>query len=230
MKKLLNVVMAALFIAAKVQGVNAQEPIIEKNLETKTKIIESLNSKPSELGSILTINPYEFSTKKKADEQMKVYKEQVAKEIQAKEEERKKKAEEEAKKRQKALVASYKVEGSLNFADLYQKAGQAFGINPKVLQAVHIVETGGSGSTTRSSYAGATGPMQFMPATFRAYGVDGNGDGVADIHNVEDAIFSAANYLAKNRGGSDIRGSLWHYNHSYAYVDKVLSIAQSLGM
>ena len=117
-----------------------------------------------------------------------------------------------------------------NFAELYQKAGQAFGVNPKLIQAVHIVESGASGTRQVTSYAGAQGPMQFMPATFRAYAVDGNGDGVKEINNVDDAVFSAAKYLAANGGAVNHRKALWHYNHSEAYINKVLATAASLGM
>lgn len=46
--------------------------------------------------------------------------------------------------------------------------------------------------------------MQFMPGTWRAYGVDGNGDGAADINNAVDAIHGAANFIAKH--GSIERG------------------------
>lgn len=49
------------------------------------------------------------------------------------------------------------------------------------------------------SFAGAMGYPQFMPSTWREYGVDGNGDGKVDlIGNVDDAIFSIGNYLQKH--------------------------------
>lgn len=50
----------------------------------------------------------------------------------------------------------------------------------------------------KGSWAGAMGHFQFMPTTFNNYAVDYNGDGMIDIwHSFEDAIASAANYLAK---------------------------------
>ncbi len=117
-----------------------------------------------------------------------------------------------------------------NFDEIYQKASwYAGGIDPRLLKAVHQVETGGSGSTNRQSYAGAQGPMQFLPSTWRHYGVDGNGDGYADINNVEDAIFTAAAYL-KACGYPDIQKALWGYNPSTAYYNKVISYAHSYGM
>lgn len=218
--------MVGIFMIAKIQGVQAQATVVEKDL-TKTKDIE-ITVSPAALGQIVSINPYNYSNQKKATDIMKNYLSEIAKEEKRKEEERIKKEQEETQKRAQLLIASYRSNININFADLYQRAGQRFGISPKVLQAVHIVETGADGSTCRGSYAGAMGPMQFMPGTFRAYGIDGNGDGTADICNVEDAIFSAANYLAANNGVSDIREALYHYNHSSAYINKVLELAQSL--
>jgi len=116
-----------------------------------------------------------------------------------------------------------------SFDSIYIAAGNAYGVDPILLRAIHYVETGCSGSTTRSSHMGATGPMQFLPSTFARYGVDGNGDGFKDIHNVEDAIFSAANYL-KACGYPNIQKALWGYNPSQAYYNKVIGVARSFGM
>ena len=58
--------------------------------------------------------------------------------------------------------------------------------------------------------------MQFMPATFAAMGVDGDGDGRADIHNDADSVFSAANYLTQSgvsHGAAGVRRALFAYNH-----------------
>ena len=75
------------------------------------------------------------------------------------------------------------------------------------------------------SYAGAIGHMQFMPATFSAYGVDGNQDGIKSAWNLEDSIFSAANYLIASGYKTDIRKAIWHYNHAEWYVNDVLARA-----
>ena len=73
--------------------------------------------------------------------------------------------------------------------------------------------------------------MQFMPSTFNAMAVDGDGDGVARIGDVDDAIMTAAHYMASNGAASgQITNALYRYNHDYGYVYHVLGIAQSLGL
>jgi hypothetical protein len=117
------------------------------------------------------------------------------------------------------------------FANDYLKVQEATGTPWQLLAAVHKVETGQSGDTTRRSFAGAIGPMQFMPATFAHYAQDGNNDGVASISSLSDALLTAGRYLA---AGGAIRGdyssALFHYNHSSAYVGNVLTISRRLGL
>lgn len=87
-----------------------------------------------------------------------------------------------------------------NYDEVYKAAGEKYVVPWQILYGLHLTESGlqGSGNIKNKSGTGATGPMQFMPSTWRAYGVDGNGDGNADIANVEDAIYGAANYLQKH--------------------------------
>ena len=118
-----------------------------------------------------------------------------------------------------------------NLRGVYVAAAQTCkGLPWNVLAAIGQVETG-HGRNTATSYAGAQGPMQFMPATFARYGVDGNRDGFTDIYDPVDAIFSAANYLCANgagRGEKALSRAIWHYNHADWYVALVLKIASQL--
>jgi hypothetical protein len=111
---------------------------------------------------------------------------------------------------------------------LYQQAAavRCPGLPWPVLAAVGKVESD-HGRNAGTSSAGARGPMQFMPGTWAAYGVDANGDGVADILNPVDAVHSAAHYLCANGGGNPamLRNALWHYNRAEWYVDLVLEHA-----
>lgn len=113
---------------------------------------------------------------------------------------------------------------------LVKTAATTWGIDWKILEAVWQVESGKQMSTTVKSYAGAQGPLQFMPGTWRAYAQDGNGDGIKNVFDARDSLFAAAKLLAVNgadRGNVD--GALLRYNHSLAYVAKVKQIATGLG-
>jgi Transglycosylase SLT domain len=111
---------------------------------------------------------------------------------------------------------------------IYQAAGTAYGIPWQVLAAINEVETD-YGRDLSVSSAGAEGWMQFLPSSWARYGVDVNGDGYEDPYNPADAIFAAAKYLAAADGSADIRGAIYSYNHSQAYVDAVMLRAQLLG-
>ena len=67
-----------------------------------------------------------------------------------------------------------------------------------------------------------------MPGTWRMYGTDANGDGVADPYDPEDAIFSAARYLDAAGIEQDVRKAVWAYNHANWYVNDVLRMAASI--
>lgn len=94
---------------------------------------------------------------------------------------------------------------------LYREAEAAFGIPWRYLAAINLVETG-TGRIRGTSSDGAQGPMQFLPATWAAYGAGG------DINDPRDAIMGAARYLAANNGAADIDNALFRYNHSDRYV------------
>ena len=100
---------------------------------------------------------------------------------------------------------------------IWQQAGAAYGIQWQVIAAINKVESN-FGRNMGPSSAGAIGWMQFMPSTWERWGVDANGDGVADPWNPDDAIFSAARYLAAAGGTTDISRSVYAYNHADWYV------------
>jgi soluble lytic murein transglycosylase-like protein len=111
--------------------------------------------------------------------------------------------------------------------DIYRSAGYRYGIDWRVLAAINRVETN-FGQNTHVSSAGAVGWMQFLPSTWRRWGVDASGDGVADPYDPQDAIFSAARYLNAAHGRHDIRRAVFAYNHANWYVNEVLAIAASI--
>jgi len=114
-----------------------------------------------------------------------------------------------------------------NYLTEYRAAGDAYGIDWTYLAGVGWVETqhGTYESGCAESYAGAKGPMQFMPSTWDAYGVDGDGDGYADICNYKDAIPAAANYLTASGAPENWDDALYAYNHSWSYVNDVKDAA-----
>src|SRR4051812_40230500 len=111
---------------------------------------------------------------------------------------------------------------------IYQAAGIQYGIRWEVLAAINEIETD-YGRNLNISSAGAVGWMQFMPSTWKLYGVDANRDGKKDPFNPVDAIFAAARYLRAAGGDTDIRRAIFSYNHASWYVDSVLLRARVIG-
>ncbi len=138
------------------------------------------------------------------------------------------------------------------YISIYQAAAEEYDIPWTLLAAVHRIETRFSTMSTLISPVGAEGHMQFMPCTFvgwnhpscsglgqgdipeedktnpeviaqyGGYGVDANGDGIADPFDIEDAIYSAAHYLSKSGAAEgDIKKALFNYNRSDRYVSDV---------
>ncbi len=110
---------------------------------------------------------------------------------------------------------------------LYKESARKyrFGEDWYVLAAVGKVESN-HGENMGPSSAGAMGPMQFLPSTWATAGVDGNGDGVANIMDPRDAIPAAARYLRTGGAPRDWYRALFTYNHADWYVKKVLGVAE----
>jgi murein DD-endopeptidase MepM/ murein hydrolase activator NlpD len=111
---------------------------------------------------------------------------------------------------------------------IWQRAGAAYGIPWQVLASINKVESN-FGRNMGPSSAGAIGWMQFMPDTWLRWGMDANGDGLADPWNPDDAIFSAARYLAAAGGATDLYRGVYAYNHADWYVKEVLDLANVYG-
>ncbi|MEV4235990.1 MULTISPECIES: lytic murein transglycosylase [unclassified Nocardia] len=96
----------------------------------------------------------------------------------------------------------------------------------------HVIrDTDGGALDGLSGYDRAIGPMQFLPETWKRYGADGNGDGIADPQNLFDAALTAGRYLCD--GGLNMRDltqqtrAILRYNNSMAYVANVMAWAGS---
>jgi membrane-bound lytic murein transglycosylase B len=103
----------------------------------------------------------------------------------------------------------------------YREGSRRFRVPWNVLAAVHFAESK-FGKIRSASAAGAQGPMQFLPSTWRRYGLGG------DIRDPHDAILGAANYLRAAGAPGNLRRALFAYNHSSAYVDSVLRYARRM--
>ncbi|WP_052442828.1 C40 family peptidase [Streptacidiphilus neutrinimicus] len=114
---------------------------------------------------------------------------------------------------------------------LYQQAAASCpGLPWSVLAAIGKVESDHGRAKDQISSAGALGPMQFLPATFAAYDhpVPSGGANPPTPWDPTDAVWAAARLLCANgaRGGKDIPGAIYQYNHDHTYVTQVLDIAR----
>jgi Transglycosylase SLT domain len=102
------------------------------------------------------------------------------------------------------------------------------GLSWTVLAAIGQIESA-DGTNEGPSTAGAMGPMQFLPSTWAAWGIDGFGDtGTPNILNPYDAVPSAARLLCSAgaaAGGSSLYHAIFDYNHADWYVNEVLALA-----
>ncbi|WP_394554770.1 lytic transglycosylase domain-containing protein [Agromyces sp. MMS24-JH15] len=92
-----------------------------------------------------------------------------------------------------------------------------------------ITDTDGGALDGDTAWDRAVGPMQFIPSTWARWGSDGNGDGVADPHQIDDAALTTGRYLcaAGSMATADgWRRAVYSYNHDNDYVARVASISQ----
>jgi Transglycosylase SLT domain len=110
---------------------------------------------------------------------------------------------------------------------IYQRASSRYRLGERgvpILAAINKIESG-FGRNMGPSSAGAVGWMQFMPATWRAWGVDADGDGTRDPADPDDAIHAAARYLHASGAPKDWYRAVFAYNHVDWYVQEVLAQA-----
>ena len=103
----------------------------------------------------------------------------------------------------------------------YEEGQRRFGVHWTILASVNLVESA-FGRVRSASEAGARGPMQFLPSTWRAYGMGG------DIDDPHDAILGAANYLSRSGAREDLDGALFAYNRSRDYVRAIRAFASRM--
>ncbi|MDP2110232.1 MAG: lytic murein transglycosylase [Thiobacillus sp.] len=96
-----------------------------------------------------------------------------------------------------ATLGSHNIPASL--ATLAYDGRRSAFFRGQLLDALRIIDAGHVNAIDMNgSWAGAMGHMQFMPSTFRAYAMDGDGDGRIDLwQSLPDALYSGANYLKR---------------------------------
>jgi hypothetical protein len=123
-----------------------------------------------------------------------------------------------------------------NYRPWLPRAAAKYRLGPRgvfIVAAIHYVESDFGRSTlpgvhSGTNFAGAEGPGQFLVSSWQAYGVDGDGDGVADPYSVPDSIFATANLLHAAGAPGDWHGAIFTYNHAEWYVQEVLEKANAL--
>ncbi|WP_342572856.1 lytic transglycosylase domain-containing protein [Solibacillus sp. FSL K6-1781] len=151
------------------------------------------------------------------------------------------------------IQEQFDLEIPIEYIPVYVAAEQKYGVPWTLLAAHHRVETRFSTMSTLISPVGAEGHLQFMPCTFvgwqhpsckdlgqgeipehekmnpaiikkyGGYGVDANGDGIADPFDIEDAVFSAAKFLSiAGVNDGQLKKAIFQYNHSDEYVENIL--------
>jgi membrane-bound lytic murein transglycosylase B len=114
--------------------------------------------------------------------------------------------------------------------------GRVLQANGRPDRAITGVNLDGSGDVAAvpdgsGGYQRALGPLQFIPSTWATWKADGDGDGVDDPQDVDDAALAAARYLCASGGdlatGSGWSAAIFSYNHSNDYVRAVYDAAKA---
>ena len=103
-----------------------------------------------------------------------------------------------------------------------QQTGGAFGVPWQVLAAISKVESD-FGRNMSTSTAGAIGYGQFLPEQWQIYGAGG------DPYDYHDALLAMARYLVVAGAPAAMADAVYAYNHSWEYVEAVLSYASGYG-
>lgn len=104
-----------------------------------------------------------------------------------------------------------------------------FGISLEGDATAHIPDSDGGALDGDQKFDRAMGPMQLIPQTWRNWHVDGNGDGVEDPQNIDDAVVATSNYLCRASGDmvsrDGWRAGVLAYNSSNSYAQIVADAA-----
>jgi hypothetical protein len=116
------------------------------------------------------------------------------------------------------------------YLELFRESAARYcpGMSWTVLAAIGQIESG-DGANVGPSSAGAEGPMQFLPSTWREWGITAFGEpGPPDVMDPYDAVPSAARYLCAAGAGTPagLPRAILAYNHAAWYVAQVLALAQ----
>lgn len=144
------------------------------------------------------------------------------------------------------------------YIPIYKMAAIKYNVDWEYLAAIHSIETNFSNLSVMVSDVGAIGHSQFMPCTwvgwshptcsglgkgnistneltnlsiinrYGGYGVDGNGDGIADPWNIYDAVHATANYLNKSGFSRNVYNAIFNYNRADWYVNDVINRAENI--
>jgi soluble lytic murein transglycosylase-like protein len=123
-----------------------------------------------------------------------------------------------------------------NFADLINKAAQKYGVNPQLVNAVIKAESNFNPRAT--SYCGAAGLMQLMPATARSLGVT---DIYDPAQNIEGGVKFLSGLLSHFHGNTQLAvaaynagpgavdryGGIPPYSETQTYVKRVMGYFQT---